>query len=48
MRPNPSKTWSRGQCGGITIDYGKSTTRNEFRNVDARCHYYFGKHTYQW
>ncbi len=43
---NPNKTWSKGQCGGITIDYGKSTTKNKLRNFDAGCHCSFGELTY--
>jgi hypothetical protein len=46
-KPNPSKAWSRGQCGSVAIDYAKSITENEFRNSNARCYYYLEKHTYQ-
>ncbi len=45
---DPSKAWSKGQCGGITINYGKFTSKNEFINSDVGCYYYFGGHTYQW
>jgi hypothetical protein len=45
MRPNPSKAWSRGQCGGVAIDY--SITENELINSDAGCYYCLEKHTYQ-
>jgi len=46
MRPNPSKTWSKGQCGSVAIDYGKSTTNNKFRSSDAGCYYCLEEHTY--
>jgi len=35
MRLNPNKTWSKGQCEGVAIDYGKSTTKNEFKSSDV-------------
>ncbi len=46
-KPNPSKAWSRRQCGGLAIDYGKFITKNELRNSDAGCYYNLEKHTYQ-
>jgi hypothetical protein len=46
MRLDPSKAWSKGQCGGITINYGKSIAKNELRSFDVGYHYYFGEHTY--
>jgi hypothetical protein len=27
MRPNLNKAWSMGQCGSITINYGKFVTQ---------------------
>jgi len=47
MKPNPSKAWSKGQCGGVAIDYGKSIIENELMNSDSGCYDYFGKHTHQ-
>jgi hypothetical protein len=37
MRPDPNKTWSKGQCGGVAIDYGKLTTKNELKSSDVGC-----------
>jgi hypothetical protein len=42
MRPNPSKTWPRDQCGGVVIDYGKYNIKNGFKNFDEGCHYCLG------
>jgi len=40
-------TWSRGQCGGVAIDYGKCITKDEPINNDEGHHYYLGEHMHQ-
>jgi hypothetical protein len=40
MKPNPSKTWSRGQCGSIAINYGKFVAEDELKNSDAGSYFY--------
>jgi hypothetical protein len=35
MRFDLNKVWSRNQCGGITIDYGKYVAQYELRRYDA-------------
>jgi hypothetical protein len=47
MRPNPSKAWSRGQCGSVAINNGKFVIENELRNSNAGCYYCLEEHTYQ-
>ncbi len=47
MRPNPSKAWSKGQCGSIAINYGKFVAKGEFKNFDAGIYFYYKEHTYQ-
>jgi hypothetical protein len=46
MRPNPSKAWSRGQCGSIAINYGKFVTEDELRNFDVGSYYCLLKNTH--
>jgi len=46
MKPNPSKAWSRGQCGSIAIDYGEFVIEGELKSSDARGYDYFEKHTH--
>jgi hypothetical protein len=41
-RLNPNKTWSKDQCVGVAIYYGKYITKNEPIYNDEGCYYYLG------
>jgi hypothetical protein len=47
MRPNPSKAWSRGQCGSIAIAYGEFVTEDELISSNARGYDCLEKHTHR-